>query len=408
MFYITWGGVLLLLTNAVSARDSIFDYSQVSRKTQCFKHNIQLQLADAYGVPVPGTEFWGTITVLKEGRKVTLQLPLINFQTGQFAHNKFEPYTNPYNIPTTCCVGYYPCLPPYQPAPGGYIYTAGSFLPECVRPTDIVNRSWLVPSDQGLLLPYSFEEVPNDLPKPVTGYILQVTNEGALVIQAAGTPGNVIPAGNHTFLPTDVTYIVESTATLKYNTKLSTGRTNNTEQPGNTEISGLLLQRFNGLRDSHINDAYNGIAGWAWVDNSMIANKVNAPLNVLVAIGTLGANGKLDVGTPYALTNFTALPGSAGFDTAVAIDPTNKLNIAVSYTVFDFNAPTTLFGFTATPYIALSDNGGSTWYYNGLAKGIHNASGIVGDNPGVKYDSFGNLWYLTTNLFDTSTGTVLN
>ena len=291
-----------------------------------------------------------------------------------------------------------PCFPPNAPAPSGYIYSASGFLPECVRPTDLVNRSWLVPSDQGILLPYSFDDVPANLPTPINGYILQITNEGGLVIKGSGTFGNVIPAGNHSLLPTDVTYIIEPTLTLKCNTQLSTGRTDNSQLIGNSEISALLLQRFNTLRDSHINDAYNGVAGWAWNDNSTIADKVNAPLNVLVAVGKKGANGCVEASAPVALTNFTTLPGSAAFDTAVAINRKDSTNIIVSYTVFNFNDPSSIFGFSAQTFRAVSFDGGASWPINAPTQ-TQPTSRVVGDNPGVMSDKYGNIWYLTTDLF---------
>ena len=46
------------------------------------KHDIQLQVADSMGFAVAGTEFWITVTIIKQGKKVTVQFPLINFVTG--------------------------------------------------------------------------------------------------------------------------------------------------------------------------------------------------------------------------------------------------------------------------------------------------------------------------------------
>ena len=75
---------------------------------------------------------------------------------------------------------------------GGYIYTSDCFLPEDVRPTDLVYRSIVGASNNGLSLPWDFNEL-SSLPIPPDGYIVQVTNAGAIVIQCAGTFGNVIP-----------------------------------------------------------------------------------------------------------------------------------------------------------------------------------------------------------------------
>ena len=52
------------------------------RRKKGFEHKVQLQLSDAAGFPVPGTEFWVTLEIIKEGNKVTLQFPVVNFQTG--------------------------------------------------------------------------------------------------------------------------------------------------------------------------------------------------------------------------------------------------------------------------------------------------------------------------------------
>ena len=37
-----------------------------NNNVQCFKHNIQLQLSDANGFPVDGTQFWVTLDIIKE------------------------------------------------------------------------------------------------------------------------------------------------------------------------------------------------------------------------------------------------------------------------------------------------------------------------------------------------------
>src|SRR5208282_1705989 len=127
-------------SSSSSSEASVFTCdSDKQSKTESFKHNIQLQLYDTYGVPVPGTEFWVTLKVVKVGNKVTLQFPAINFQTGPYANNLYEPPTNPYSPAP-------PPSPPYPPVAGGYIYTTAGYLPKHVRPTDIINRSWLAPS----------------------------------------------------------------------------------------------------------------------------------------------------------------------------------------------------------------------------------------------------------------------
>ncbi len=66
---------------------SIFSLEAREHKRECFKHNIQLQLSDANGFPVDGTQFWVTLDIIKEGPKVTIQLPVIDFQTGPMSTN---------------------------------------------------------------------------------------------------------------------------------------------------------------------------------------------------------------------------------------------------------------------------------------------------------------------------------
>ena len=71
------------------------------------QHRIQFQIADGYGIPVPNTQFWVTLDILKLNDRVTIQLPTINFQTVA---------TNPDD--------------PYGPFPGGSVFTSDGFLPK--------------------------------------------------------------------------------------------------------------------------------------------------------------------------------------------------------------------------------------------------------------------------------------
>lgn len=346
-------------------------------KAQHSHHNVQLQLSDAYGVPVPGAQFWVKLKILKEGQKVTLQLPSINFVTGPTANASFEQ----------------PFLPP--PIEGGYLYTSDGFLPEHLRPNDIVYRSWIAAANDGLSLPFSFAQDPSTFPVPPSGYIVSITNAGALVVQGAGTFCNIIPSGPHILLPTDITYLVPTKeelkrSQLKSNTVLSNGPTNTTQFTGSDTGA-----RGTELRDTHFNDAFDGVSAWAWTDNSMIPDKTNNTLNVMVAVGKISHEGKLKVEEPIQLTELP--PGIFAWDTAVAINRTNKKNIVVSYSVL--NAP-------GTPSRAVSFDGGKTWPYNGpLELGVGPLQ--AGDNRGVSADQYGNFWYSSTNFFS-SDNTVIN
>ncbi len=257
----------------------------------------------------------------------------------------------------------------------------------------MVNRSYLVPSNNGASQPFSFVTPPEppyaNIP---AGYILQVTNAGALVVQCAGTFGNIIPPGPQILLPTDISYIVKSTKRLCKNTVVSTGFTDTTQFTNPRSANA-------GLRDSHVNDAFDGVVAFAWSDNSNIA-KTNNTLNLMVAIGQIDNEGKVNVGAPVQLTNLA--PGVMVWDTAIAINRADKMNIVVSYAVLDYNVhPGNL-----KPFRAVSFDGGVTWptAYNGQINILDPLGNPVevGDNPGVRSDKFGNIWYGATNYYDAS------
>jgi hypothetical protein len=325
-----------------------------------FQHNVQLQLFDSMAFPVSNTTFWVTLDIIKEGPKVTIQFPLINFETGPIANVARE----------------IPFLPPL--VPGGYLYTVNGFLPECVRPNDLVPRSVIAASNNGLSPVYLKTQPVDTLPQPPAGYILQVTNAGGIVVQCAGTFGNIIPSGPQILLPTSMTYIVKPKEKLCKNTVLSNGATNTTQFTGN--------QADNGFRDSHVNDAFNGVCAWGWADNSMIADKTNGTMNMVVAIGQTTSKGKLKVGPQFQLTNLAA--GIEAWDTAIAINRTDSTNIIASWGQIDPLAGDIL-------YRAVSFDDGKTWPENGPLN--VQPSGGFGDARGVSSDKFGNIWYSATD-----------
>ena len=330
-----------------------------------FEHKIQLQLSDSLGFPVAGTEFWVTLIILKEGRKVTIQLPVINFQTGPSANNPAE----------------LPAL-----VPGGYLYTSDGFLPKELRPNDLVYRSVLAPSNNGMSEPFSFAQDPTTLPKPPVGYIVSITNAGGIAVQCAGTFGNIIPPGPQILMPTDLTYIVKPKIKLAKNTIIDAGFTNTT-------------QSLISLRDSHISDAFDNVLAWDWCSNANVPDKTNSVLNLFVAIGKVKKNGELKIRAPIQLTNLS--PGFSVADTAIAINRLNKNNITVSYGFFDVNRD--LF----FPYRAVSFDGGKTWPLNGpLNIQPTGIPSLAGDIPGVRADKFGNFWYCFTNFRDNSSNLI--
>lgn len=348
------------------------------------KHNIQLQLADASGFAVPDTQFWVPLDIIKQGPLVTVQVPLINFQTlaAPSPDNPFD----------------------FVFVPGGYLYTSDGFLPEYLRPNDLVPVSIIGASNDGMSPVFSFTQSPTTLPVPPAGYIVQVTNAGAFQVQCAGTFGNVIPPGPQILMPCTLTYIIGEKQKLCKNVTLSDGQTNVTQ----------FDYAFT-IRDFHVNDAFDGTVAWAWQDNSMIADKASSLLNVMVAVGETDAKGNIKNLRKTQLTDFTTgqvPPGpTADFDTSVTIvrNGPNKGAIVVSYCAGDPAAPP--FGISL-PYRAVSFDNGLTWPINGPIEGpaniqpSGNPSGN-GDIRGVGSDKFGNVWYCISSLY-TDFGGYLN
>lgn len=343
------------------------EHSSERENEKTIEHKIQLQLTDSFGFLVPKTQFWITVTIQKEGEKILLQLPTINFQTTAAPSP-----SNPFGSVLI---------------PGGFLQTVDGFLPEFSRPSDIVYRSIVGASNNGASLAFSFLQPPAFLPTPPVGYIVQITNFGGIIIQCAGTFGNVIPPGPQILLPSDISYLRKPTLKLDKNYTISAGASNITQFS--------LPQSNDGIRDSHVNDAFDNILTWAWTDNSNISDKTNGVLNLMVAIGKVGKNGKLKVRPPIQLTNL--LPGQMVWDTAVAINRTNKKNIVVSWGLLDYVAnqfPT---------YRAVSFDGGKTFLYNGITNIQPTGGEGFGDDRGVSADKFGNFWYSITN-FSTDSG----
>ncbi len=371
---------MLLAIGSLCAVHGAHAKTQSAPTIETFSHNIQLQLSDSNGFPVDGTQFWVTLDVIKQGSQVTLQFPVINFQTlaSQSAENPLAPG------------GFFPGG---TFIPGGYLYTSAGFLPESIRPNDLVNRSLMGASNNGTSEPFSFAQPISTLPTPPVGYIVQITSAGEVVIQCTGTFGNIIPVGPQTLLPADITYIVKPQQQLRSNTKISTGATNTTQFTGGAANDGF--------RDSHVNDAFDGIAAWAWTDNSMIADKTNNTMNAMVAIGSVDANGRLQVGTPVQLTNF--IPGFEAWDTAVAINRDDPNNVVVSYGILDHRAGVSPHNHP-TLARAVSFDGGKTWpaLYDGITPETNNGPINVqpvngaGDMRGVASDKFGYIWYGAT------------
>ena len=421
------------------------DSSDSCPKRDEFTHQMQLQLYDGLGLPVDGTKFWINLKIVKIGKDVRIQFPVINFQTGPVASN--DPYDGGFG--------------------GGYIYTSDGYLPENLRTADALYHSYLVPSNNGWSLAFTYSNPV--LPLPVTGYILGLTFYGGIVISAAGTFQNLIAPGPQTMMPTTISYIVEPQEKLCTNFVIDKGASNITEFINIDSAS-------DGYRDTHVNDAFDGLFAWAWTSNANIPDKTNGTLNLFVAVGKV-KNGKLKVKKPVQLTNLP--PNVLVWDTAVAINRMDKNNIVVSYGLIDNTNPeipgiacrvvsfdggktwpeiytytaftgsisgttltvtnvaygtiaigqviyayyvlpgivsgTVITGFgtgtggVGTYTVNISQNVPSTYIIatpplNGQIPLIPSLADGFGDNRGVAADKFGNIWYGTTNYFD-PTGT---
>ena len=226
-------------------------------------------------------------------------------------------------------------------------------------------------------LPFSFTQPPSSLPTPPDGYILSVTNAGAILVQCAGTFGNIIPPGPQIMLPTTISYIVNPKIKLCKNTIIQPAFTNTTKFTGG--------QANNGFRDLHVNDAFDNVLAWAWTDNSTVPDKTNGIMNVFLAIGKVKQNGSLKVKSPYQLTNFGL--NTESNDTSIAINRTDKDNIVVGYDFINFVTE------NITIYRAVSFDGGKTWPIDGPITGVPSFNDAT-DVPGVAADKFGNFWYV--------------
>ncbi len=344
-----------------------------------YKHEIQLQLADDSGAPIPNTQFWVKLDVVIKGDQITVNFPNISFQvSGQCDPSDPE------------------CTPPSP----GYIVTAAGFLPPEWRPNSLIPVTVLASAGDGLagFNPTSFSVPP---PPPPPGFIVLITNAGEVIIQQAASPGfsNVISIGAHTVLPCSLTYIRSTSEEICFNFPISHGEIDVTQFPGDS----FYLLAGGSIRDSHINDAFDDTFAWAWTDNHNI-NYANGTLNLFVAIGKIDSEGQLKVGKPVQLTNLP--PYTIAWDTSIAINRLDKNNIVVSYGLI----PCTAAGVPIHPWLncrAVSFDGGKTWGgvfdgtntlpYNGPISYQTPPLGF-GDYPGVKADQYGNFWIGSTDF----------
>ena len=95
-------------------------------------------------------------------------------------------------------------------------------------------------------------------------------------------------------MPTTVSYIVEPQKKLCTNFIIDAGASNITEFT-DARAAG------DGYRNTHVNDAFDGIFAWTWTSNANIPDKTNNVLNAWVAVGRI-KNGKLKLRKPVQLS----------------------------------------------------------------------------------------------------------
>ena len=189
--------------------------------------------------------------------------------------------------------------------------------------------------------------------------------------------------------------------------------------PGFTDITQFQYpsggyQNFaldSGIRDSHVNDNFNGVVATSWTSNSTL-DKTLPVMNLYVSIGSYDSSGKFVNGSIQNLTNFNFTTQPApddyvfSYDTAIAINRKYPNVIVVSCLLTAANAPDTV---PTVPIYFISTSGGQPESWSGpilLDPVIFPQDGVsrAGDYRGVLADPLGNFWSSVT-LYDSSQGT---
>ena len=289
---------------------------------------------------------------------------------------------------------------------GGSIATLANPLPQCLQPNTI--KTFSCSNNDAFLAAFSVTVLP---PTILSAFNLQIDTYGRIRILGAGSYAGVIPTGGHTFNSQTVTYYVEPTLCDIGSAFII--------DPGFTNISIFQGTASNlGIRDTHVNDNFNGTVAESWTSNSTI-DKTLASMNLYIAMGSYGKSGKgkFEMGPPQNLTKFqpTSQPGpndyTYSWDSAIAINRKNSDVIVASVGLIPANNPNaTLPG---VPAYFISRKGGKcdSWEGPHLLDSVNfppNGVAAFGDNRGVLADEQGNFWYSTslntasleiTNLF---------
>ena len=306
-------------------------HSKRTPHTKSFNQVYNLQLCDYQHFPLGTPTFAVTAEVQTQGDLVTLNIPSISFATTRDK--------SPQNHNSQPLIY------------GGYVATASGSLPKKLTPTQLQTAF-----DSG------------------SGLNLTIDTYGNLGIASASDITGVIPEGSYTTSPVTITYHRPERKKLKIK--------NFIVQPAFTNFAKFTGSALNnGIRDSHVNDAYKDTLAWSWTDNSAQTDQTNGTMDCYVAVGKV-QHGKVVVGDPVRLTTLPA--GDMAWDTAVAINRTNPDNIVVSFGRLGNNS---------TLMVCVTNDGGATW---SSPINIDPSTKNFGDARGVIADRYGNFWFSTS------------
>lgn len=299
------------------------------QKNKITDHRIKFQVFDAYDFPLDGTQFWVIFRILVEPYKINISIPSISFQTGAYSPDNFYVTGGLFT--------------PSQLLTGGKLRSIDGFLPPVARPNSSLPLSFPLASGNGQALPFAIFTDADQQPLPNSAYLLTINESGEVVIQSAGTFSNLIAPGSQNVLPTDISYLIQEPVKRKCkNQQLS-------RVPSNITEFTIPAYQNDGYRDTHVNDAFDGIESYTWTSTAGEPNTGNT-LNTFVSV----SNGS----KTYGPTQLTKLPADViCINTASAIVRTKKNIVIASYGIADSSLTEKL----QLPCRAISRDGGKTW-----------------------------------------------
>lgn len=319
------------------------DLSDDCNKIDKIKHTFILQVVDGSGFPYAGLATFNYTVVLKiDGKEiVSMYAPQLNFETL-------------YTYAPDDYVMFAPL--------GGFVTTAAQSLPEMFRPKH--DLTFIVANNDGFLQSIDFTTytpgtppIPGNPPtpgtpstgvtNPVPGYKFIIDSYGNLTIAANGTYGDIIPPGGHTMCGTIVPY---QTKLQKCHKHCRHGFNEFIIQPKFTNFSLFATRAANdGIRDSHINDAYGNLAAWSWSDNSIQIDKSNNVMDAYVNMGDI-VHGRVIPRAPINISNLFLQ--QMVWDTSIAINRNQTMfpgNVVASFDRLNHNTSLTRSGNVAGP-----------------------------------------------------------